>query len=103
MIEIKNLLFQPLTLYLAGDGRGLHLNPRESRTVSDDDLSPEIEAAAKRGLVSLTGGSAPPETLPHSEKPLDKPPETEQRDGEKPKTKRRKRLPAATPAAQAGR
>ncbi len=57
MIEIKNLLFQPLTLHLAGDGRGLHLNPREIRSISDDDLSPEIEAAAKRGLVSLSGGS----------------------------------------------
>lgn len=88
MIEIKNLLFQPLTLHLAGDGRGLHLNPREIRNIGDDDLSPEIEAAAKRGLVSLSGGSAP-ETVPRSEKPLDEPPEQE--DGGKPKPRRRKR------------
>jgi len=89
VIEIKNLLFQPLTLHLAGDGRGLHLNPREIRSIGDDDLSPEIEAAAKRGLVSLSGGSSPPETVPRSEKPLDEPPE--QKDGGKPKPKRRKR------------
>jgi len=75
VIEIKNLLFQPLTLHLAGDGRGLHLNPREIRSIGDDDLSSEIEAAAKRGLVSLSGGSSPPE----------------QEGGGKPKPKRRKR------------
>jgi hypothetical protein len=34
VIEIKNLLFQPLTLHLAGDGRGLPLNPREIRSIS---------------------------------------------------------------------
>jgi hypothetical protein len=89
VIEIKNLLFQPLTLHLAGDGRGLHLNPREIRSISDDDLSPEIEAAAKRGLVSLSGGSAPPKTDLRSEKPLDEP--LEQEAGGKPKPKRRKR------------
>ncbi len=54
MIEIKNLLFQPLTFHLAGSGRGLHLNPRERRTLGEDDISPEIDAAAKRGFVSLT-------------------------------------------------
>lgn len=91
MIEIKNLLFQPLTLHLAGDGRGLHLNPREIRSIGNDELSPEIEAAAKRGLVSLSGGSAPPETVPRSEKPLDEPPKPEQEDGGKPMPKRRKR------------
>lgn len=54
MIEIKNLLFQPLTFHLAGGGRGLHLNPRERRTLGEDDLSAEIDAAAKRGFVLLT-------------------------------------------------
>ena len=54
MIEIKNLLFQPLTFHLAGGGRGLHLNPRERRTLGEDDISAEIDAAAKRGFVSLT-------------------------------------------------
>lgn len=54
MIEIKNLLFQPLTFHLAGGGRGLHLNPRERKTLGEDDISAEIDAAAKRGFVSLT-------------------------------------------------
>lgn len=54
MIEIKNLLFQPLTFHLAGDGKGLHLNPRERKSIGNEQLSPEIEAAAKRGLISLT-------------------------------------------------
>ena len=54
MIEIRNLLFQPLTFHLAGGGRGIHLNPRERRRVHEEDVSPEIEAAARRGLVSLT-------------------------------------------------
>lgn len=54
MIEIRNLLFQPLTFHLAGGGRGIHLNPRERRRVREEDVSPEIEAAARRGLVSLT-------------------------------------------------
>lgn len=54
MIEIKNLLFQPLTFHLAGGGQGLHLNPRERRTLGEDDISAEIDAAAKRGFVSLT-------------------------------------------------
>jgi len=91
VIEIRNLLFQPLTLHLAGDGRGLHLNPREIRSIGDDDLSPEIEAAAKRGLVSLSGRSASPEAVPRSEKPLDEPLKPEQEDGGKTPTKRRKR------------
>ena len=67
MIEIKNLLFQPLTFHLAGGGRGLHLNPRERRTLGEDDISAEIDAAAKRGFVSLTPvtPTAPiPETPP---------------------------------------
>ncbi|MBW2104357.1 MAG: hypothetical protein JRH05_17290, partial [Deltaproteobacteria bacterium] len=54
MIAIKNLLFQPLTFQLAGDGQGLHLNPRERKVISRENLSAEIETAAKRGLVSLT-------------------------------------------------
>jgi len=61
MIEIKNLLFQPLTFHLAGDGQGLHLNPRERKSIGNEQLSPEIEAAAKRGLISLTEMVKPPE------------------------------------------
>ena len=61
MIEIKNLLFQPLTFHLAGDGQGLHLNPRERKSIGTELLSPEIEAAAKRGLISLTETVKPQE------------------------------------------
>lgn len=74
MIEIKNLLFQPLTFHLAGGGRGLHLNPRERRTLGEDDISAEIDAAAKRGFVSLTPATptdpvseTPPEELVEAE------------------------------------
>jgi len=61
MIEIKNLLFQPLTFHLAGDGQGLHLNPRERKSIGNEQLSPEIEAAEKRGLISLTETVKPQE------------------------------------------
>ncbi|BBO77745.1 hypothetical protein DSCW_51620 [Desulfosarcina widdelii] len=61
MIEIKNLLFQPLTFHLAGDGQGLHLSPRERKSIGNEQLSPEIEVAAKRGLISLTKTAKPPE------------------------------------------
>ena len=74
MIEIKNLLFQPLTFHLAGGGQGLHLNPRERRTLGEDDISAEIDAAAKRGFVSLTPATptdpvseTPPEELVEAE------------------------------------
>jgi hypothetical protein len=91
VIEIKNLLFQPLTLHLAGSGRGLHLNPRERRTIGEGEISAEIEAASRRGLVALTGGSTPPETVPHPKEPLDEPPKPEPGGGGTPKSKRRKR------------
>ena len=68
MIEIKNLLFQPLTFHLAGDGQGLHLNPRERKSIGNEQLSPEIEAAAKRGLISLTESAKPPEALLKTDK-----------------------------------
>jgi len=61
MIEIKNLLFQPLTFHLTGDGQGLHLNPRGRTSIGNEQLSPEIEVAAKRGLISLTETVKPPE------------------------------------------
>ncbi len=88
MIEIKNLLFQPLTFHLAGGGRGLHLNPRERRTLEEDDISPEIDAAAKRGFVSLT--SSPP-TVPEPEPPRDEPVEIGVDIGGENAGKRRKR------------
>ena len=60
-IEIKNLLFQPLCLHLAGDGsKSLHLNPREKRLIQPEEVSEEIRRAEKRGSIALTDtGSRP--------------------------------------------
>ncbi len=88
MIEIKNLLFQPLTFHLAGGGRGLHLNPRERRTLEEDDISPEIDAAAKRGFVSLTPATP---TVPEPETAREEPVETETENTSANGGKRRKR------------
>ena len=88
MIEIKNLLFQPLTFHLAGGGRGLHLNPRERRTLGEDDISPEIDVAAKRGFVSLTPVMP---TTPVPEPPREEPVETEMENTGANGGKRRKR------------
>ena len=54
MIEVKNLLFQPVSLHLAGDGRGFHIGPREKVHVRDDQVSLEMQMAARRGLITLT-------------------------------------------------
>ncbi len=54
MIEIRNLLFQPLTFQLAGEQRGLHLGSRQRKLVDDAQVSEEIRTAAKRGFVALT-------------------------------------------------
>lgn len=54
-MKIKNLLFQPVTLHLAGDNEGLHLNAREVKEVLKHQVSREIKLAAARGLVSLIG------------------------------------------------
>ena len=57
MIEVRNTLFQPLTFHLAkgptGMQEGLHLGPRERRRIRQEQLSPEIEKAAGRGLIAL--------------------------------------------------
>ena len=54
MIEVRNLLFQPVSLHLAGDGRGFHIGPREKVQVRDDQVSLEMQMAARRGLITLT-------------------------------------------------
>ena len=54
-MKIKNLLFQPLTLHLATDGRGLHLSARECREIRAEHISEEIRLAARRALISLIG------------------------------------------------
>ena len=64
MIAIKNLLFQPLTFQLAGEGQGLHLGPRERREAREEQVSAELQTAAQRGLVTLTEVADPPEASP---------------------------------------
>ena len=64
MIEIKNLMFQPLTLHLAESGQSLHLSPRERRAIGEDKISPEIKMAEKRGFISLTDIGDPAEGIP---------------------------------------
>jgi len=54
MVEVKNLLFQPITLHYGGTGRGFHLGPRERIQLRDEEVSPEIEMAAKRKHIALT-------------------------------------------------
>lgn len=61
MIEIRNLLFQPLTFQLAGEEHGLHVGPRQTKTIEDDKLSQEIEAAGQRGFVSIGTAETPPD------------------------------------------
>ncbi len=88
MIEIKNLLFQPLTFHLSGGGRGLHLNPRERGALGVDDSCPEIDVAAKRGFVSLTPVRP---IAPEPEPPRDEPVEIGVDIGGENAGKRRKR------------
>lgn len=52
-MKIKNLLFQPVTLHLAIDNEGLHLNAREVKDVFERQVSREIRRAAERGLISI--------------------------------------------------
>jgi hypothetical protein len=54
VIEIRNLLFQPLTFQLVGGDRGLHLGSRQRKPIEDAQVSGEIRIAAKRGFVALT-------------------------------------------------
>lgn len=54
MVEVKNLLFQPITLHYGAAGRGFHLGPRERIQLRDEDVSPEMEMAARRKHIALT-------------------------------------------------
>ena len=63
MIEVKNLLFQPLTFQLA-DGTSLHLGPRERRTIASDLVSPELEQAQRRNYVDLRETEQPKGAAP---------------------------------------
>ena len=65
MIEVRNLLFQPLTFHLTGGDGNLHLGPWQRTVIDNELISPELEQAAKRGLVSLTEKTATqPEPAP---------------------------------------
>jgi len=66
VIEIRNLLFQPLTFQLAGEERGLHLSSRQRKLIDDAQVSEGIRTAAKRGFVALTAIEQPdqPEAQP---------------------------------------
>ena len=53
MLEIKNQKFQPLTFHLTGE-KTLYLGPRERKTIAKDELSGELSAAKRRGMISIT-------------------------------------------------
>ena len=53
MLEIKNQKFQPLTFHLTGD-KTLYLGPRERKTIAKAELSGELSAAKRRGMISIT-------------------------------------------------
>lgn len=54
MIEVKNLLFQPLAFHLRDGKESLHLGPRQRRLIEAEAVSPELEQAARRKFVALT-------------------------------------------------
>ena len=53
MLEIKNLLFQPLILHLADSTKSIHLKSRGKITIKDKDLSQEIKKAQSKGWISI--------------------------------------------------
>lgn len=59
MIEVKNILFQPLSFQLEG-GEDLHLGSRGRKQIEATQISKELKLAEKRGLVSLREISATP-------------------------------------------
>lgn len=73
MIEIRNLLIQPLTFQLAGEQRGLHLGARQRRLIEDAHVSEDIRSAAKGGFIALTPQTEPdqPEAQPVVEPEID--------------------------------
>ncbi len=53
MLEIRNLLFQPLTLHLAKSNESIHLTSRGKAIIKDDALSLEIQRAQAKGWVTV--------------------------------------------------
>lgn len=73
MIEIRNLLFQPLTFHLVGEERGLHLRARQRICVAEESVSEEMQLAENRGFISiepieetLEQATQQPDTLPEN-------------------------------------
>jgi hypothetical protein len=79
MIEIKNLLFQPLTLRRTGGG-GLHLGPREKAKLPEADVSEEMKRAEARGLIALKAAEeTETETVTPAEEPSEEIPTSKRR------------------------
>ncbi len=53
MLEIKNLLFQPLCLHLKDSNKSIHLVSRGRTTIQEKDLSQEIKKARDKGWISI--------------------------------------------------
>jgi hypothetical protein len=53
MLQMKNLLFQPLTLHLADSNKSIHLASRGTTTIKDKELSQEIKRAQAKGWISI--------------------------------------------------
>ncbi|MHB1462016.1 MAG: hypothetical protein ACYC1M_12095 [Armatimonadota bacterium] len=54
MIEIRNLLNQPLSFQLTGQSGSLHLSSRERQILRRDEVTAEMRTAASRGFVALS-------------------------------------------------
>ena len=90
MIAIKNLLFQPLTFQLSGEGQGLHLGPRERREIGDEHVSAELSTAAQRGLITLTEVVEPPKASPKAPRRSKAPSRAASKETKSPAPRRRK-------------
>jgi len=99
MVEIRNLKFQPLTLHLANSKRTVHLPPRGTTEINDNDVSTEIRRAAERGFVALrevrpaaapakTPTPAPPKPAPPAKAEPKKEPAPKPQASDAPKTER---------------
>ena len=53
MLEIKNLLFQPLCLHLNDSNKSIHLVSRGKVAIQEKDLSHEIKKAQTKGWISI--------------------------------------------------
>ena len=53
MLELKNLLFQPLTLHLANSTKSIHLGSRDKVAIKEKDLSQEIKRTQAKGWISV--------------------------------------------------